>query len=404
MAAPQLDIDFNDPALIDDPWSLYDEIRKVGPVVWNDILEVWMVPGFAECVEVLDDPKAERFGVVGARYPEITFWFDAPNMIIADGVDHRRLRQGVSRFFTPSAVNRSWEGRVREVVEELLEPLVQGAESMDLISDFTKVPVVIVAELLGVPTERHDDFRRWSHAIISNLAFGHEAPEARREMDTALAELNEYLTEEIDRHRRDQPNDLMTVMVNMPDWSDAEIRSSAINLLIAGYDTTAKFMGLCLVALEKHPDQRRLLAERPELIPNALEEVLRCYGTAHRIIRLPVRDTVLSGVALKENQIIYLLLAAGNRDPARWEDPNRFDVRRAHQWHLGQPHLGFGLGPHVCIGAPLARLETRVALETLLRLAPDYRLRELDYGKTFGAYGPEGGIIETRVTPATAAG
>lgn len=400
MTAPRLDVDLNDPALTDDPWSLYDEIRALGPVVWNGILDVWMVTGFAECVEVLDDPKAERFGVVGARYPEVTFWFDAPNMIIADGADHRRLRQGVSRFFTPSAVNRTWAGRVREVVEELISPLVRGGESMDLISDFTKIPVVIVAEMMGVPAERHDDFRRWSHAIISNLAFGHEAPERRRVMDEALAELNEYLTEEMERHRLEQPDDLMTVMVNMPDWTDAEIRSSAINFLIAGYDTTAKFMGLCLVALENHPDQRRLLVENPALIPNAIEEVLRCYGTAHRIIRLPVRDTVLSGVELKANQIIYVLLAAANRDPARWEDANRFDIRRAHKPHLGQPHLGFGLGAHVCIGAPLARLETQVALETLLRLAPEYRLRELEYPKSIGAYGPEAGKIEIGVTSA----
>jgi cytochrome P450 len=204
----------------------------------------------------------------------------------------------------------------------------------------------------------------------------------------------------MERHRRDQPDDLMTVMVNMPDWSEAEIRSSTLNILVAGYDTTAKLMGECLVALEKHPDQRRMLVQNPELIPNAIEEVLRCYGTAHRIIRLPVHDTELAGVELKEGEIIYVLLAAGNRDPSRWEDPNRFDVTREQKWRLGQPHLGFGLGPHVCIGAPLARLETQVALETLLRLAPEYRLRELDYGKSIGAYGPEAGIIEVGVTSA----
>ncbi len=398
MKTPRFDVDLNDPALVEDPWSLYDEIRAAGRVVWNGVIDVWMVPGFDDCVEVLDDPKAERFGVVGARYPEVTFWFDAPNMIIADGADHRRLRQGVSRFFTPTAVNTTWDGRVREVVEGLLAPLVDSGESMDLISDFTKIPVVIVAEMLGVPEEHHEDFRRWSNAIISNLAFGHEAPEARRVMDQAIAELNAYLTEEMERHRRDQPDDLMTVMVNMPDWSEAEIRSSTLNILVAGYDTTAKLMGECLVALEKHPDQRRLLVEKPALIPNAIEEVLRCYGTAHRIIRLPVHDTVLAGTELKEGQIIYVLLASGNRDPSRWEDPNRFDVTREHKWALGQPHLGFGLGPHVCIGAPLARLETQVALETLLRLAPEYHLRELDYGKSIGAYGPEAGIIEVGVT------
>jgi cytochrome P450 len=188
--------------------------------------------------------------------------------------------------------------------------------------------------------------------------------------------------------------------MNMPDWSQAEILSSALNILVAGYDTTAKLMGECLVVLEQHPEERRLLADNLELVPNAIEEVLRCYGTAHRIVREPVRDTQLGGAELKDGDMIYLLLAAGNRDPSRWADPQRFDVRREFKLHLGQPHLGFGIGPHICLGAPLARLETKVALETILRLAPEYRLREIDYGKNYGARGPERGVIEVNVTSA----
>jgi cytochrome P450 len=269
-----------------------------------------------------------------------------------------------------------------------------------LIADFTKIPVVIVAEMLGVPEEHHEDFRRWSTTIITNLAFGHETPERRRVMDQAIAEVNDYLSDAIDQHRREQPDDLLTVMVSMPDWSEAEIRSSAINVLLAGYDTTAKLMGECLVALERHPDQRRLVAENLELVPNAIEEVLRCYGTTHAVVREVVEDVVLGGTELKAGQMIYVLLVAANRDPARWPDPHRFDTRREFKSHLGQPHLGFGIGPHICLGASLARLETRVALETLLRLAPEYRLREIDYGNTFFVRGPERGIIDVGVASA----
>ncbi len=390
---PSLDCDFTDPALIADPYTVYDQIRDVGPVVWNGLASGWMVAGWAECVEVLDDPKATRFGVVGARYPEVTFWFDAPNMIIADGAEHRRLRQGVSRYFTPTVVNKRWEPRVREVVQRQLTPLVDGDGTIDLIGDFTKIPVIIVAELLGIPEERHDDFRRWSHEIISNLKFGHESEENRRIMDRTIAELNAYLSTAIEEHRREQPDDLLTIMVNMPDWSDAEVRSSALNVLVAGYDTTAKLLGECLVALERHPDQRRLLVEHPELIPNAVEEVMRCYGAAHAIVRLAVTDTVLGAAELKGGDVLYVMLAAGNRDPARWPDPHRFDVRREFKPHLGQPHLGFALGPHICLGAPLARLEVQIALETLLQLAPEYRLSEIDYGESFFARGPEHGIV-----------
>ena len=398
MKMPQLDVDFSDPDLVDDPFPMYEKIRAAGRCVWNGLAQGWMVAGFDECAEVLGDPRGERFGVIGARHPEVTFWFDAPNMIIADGAEHRRLRQGVSRLLHPAAIAARWESRVREVVEELLAPLVGAGETVDLIADFTKIPVVIVAEMLGVPEERHDDFRRWSNAIISNLSFGHETPEKRRVMDEAIAELNEYLTEEIERHRTEKPDDLLTVMVNMPNWSDAEIRSSSVNLLLAGYDTTAKLMGESLVALEQHPEQRRLVAEDPALIPNAIEEVLRCYGASQAIIRLAVHDTVLGGAEVKAGEIIYTMLAAANRDPARWQDPDRFDVRRELKANLGhQAHFGFGWGPHVCLGAPLARLEVKAALETLLRLVPEYSLSDIDYGEAFFARGPEHGTINVRV-------
>ncbi len=401
MRTPSRDVDFTDPALVADPYSMYEEVRGVGPVVWNEAAQGWMVVGFDECLEVLDDPKAEHFGVVGARHPEVTFWFDAPNMIIADGAEHRRLRQGVSKHFTPSMVTRRWESRVRQVVEAQLSPIVRGSGSIDLIADFTKIPVIIVAELLGVPEEHHEDFRRWSNAIISNLKWGHESAENRRRMDVTIAEINEYLSRAIEEHRREQPDDLLTVMVNMPDWTEAEIRSSALNVLVAGYDTTAKLMGQALVALEQYPEQRRLLIEHPELIPNAVEEVLRCYGAAQSIIRENLHDNVLGGAQLQAGDMLYVMLAAGNRDPARWEDPFTFDVKRTFKSHLGQPHMGFALGPHICLGAPLARLEMQVALETLLRLAPDYRLHDIDYGDSFFARGPEAGTLDTHLVTAS---
>lgn len=395
MAVAQLDVDFYDHGVRDDPFPVYEEIRAAGRVVWNGAVSAWMIPGYDDCLELLSDTTGARFVTVGSRHPEVTFWFDAPNMIIADGPDHRRLRRGLARYFTPAVIERTWEPRVREVVEDLLSPLVDRHENVDLIADFTKIPVVIVAELLGVPEERHEDFRRWSSAVVGNMSYGHELPEKRHVMDEAIAELNEYVSEEIERHRRDKPDDLLTVMMNMPDWTEAEIRSSAVNLLLAGYDTTAKLMGECLLALQQHPDQRRLVAENPALIPNAIEEVLRWHGPVHVLARLASRDTVLAGTDLREGDILYAMLIPANRDPARWTDPERFDVRRPFQ-----PHLEFSVGTHVCIAAPLARLETRVALETLLHVAPEYRLRDIDYGDGVFSRGPAKGVIDINVSSA----
>jgi cytochrome P450 len=247
--------------------------------------------------------------------------------------------------------------------------------------------------MFGVPPQHHEDFRRWSNAVVSNVAFGNERPDARREMEEAVAELKTYLAEEIERHRKEPRDDLLDAMLKIPYWTDAEIRSTAILLLLAGYDTTAKLMSNCLQALEQHPDQRRQLVEDPSLVPGAIEEVLRWVGATQAVVRQVRRDTVLADTRLEAGDIVYTLLVAANRDPSRWADPHRFDIRREVK-----PNLAFGTGPHVCLGAPLARLETKVAIEALLRIAPDYHLRDIDYGNAFFARGAERGVIE-RKTP-----
>jgi cytochrome P450 len=386
--APRLDVDFSDPALVHDPFPVFEEIRSAGRVVWNDLAQAWMIAGYDDCAAMFTETKEGRLSVPGALRPEIFFWFDAPAISITEGEIHRRLRQPLARYFTPTAMERNWEARVYKVVDQLLVPLVDNHDSFDL-DDFTKVAVIVVAELLGVPEERHDDFRRWSNDLIRNIAFGHENPEAKRQMDQVVEKANEYLAEEIGRHRSERPDDLLTVMVDIPDWSDAEVRAVALNLLLAGYETTAKLMGSALVALEQHPEQRRLLVDNPALTANAVEEVLRWVGPTQAMVRVVVQDTDVAGTHLSPGEVVYLVFGAANRDPARWDDPQRFDVTRPFQ-----ANMGFGGGAHICLGASLARLETRVGLEGLLRLAPEYRLRDVDYGNGFFARGPEHGLID----------
>jgi cytochrome P450 len=389
---PRVDVDFSDPAVIADPFPMYEKIRDAGRVVWNGAVGAWMIPGYDDLLEVFSDTRGSRFAAVGA---EVFFWFDAPTMITIDGAEHTRLRQPLATYFTPAEMARRWEPRIREVVDDLLVPLTERHERFDL-ADFTKIPVIIVAEMFGVPPEHHEDFRRWSNAVVGNLAFGKERPDTRRAMEKAVVELKQYLTEEIERHRREPRNDLLNVMLNLPGWTEAEVRSTAILLLLAGYDTTAKLMSNCLEALEKHPEQRRLLVEDPSLIPGAIEEVLRWVGATHAVIRQVRQDTVLADTRLEAGEIVYALLVAGNRDASRWSDPHRFDIRRPVK-----PNLGFGTGPHICLGAPLARLETKVAVEALLRIAPEYHLRDLDYGTGFFARGAERGVIERRAKAAS---
>jgi cytochrome P450 len=256
------------------------------------------------------------------------------------------------------------------------------------------IPTVIVADMLGVRSDRYDDFQRWSHAIVSNLAWGAEREEIQAIMRRAAVEINEYIREEMERHRSERPDDLFTAMLNFSGekaMTDDEIRSTVVLLVLAGYDTTAKTMGNSLVALESHPDQRRQVAENAELLPAAIEEALRWSGPVqYTSPRLTLKDTEVGGVKISEGDTVYVFLAAANRDPRRWKDPDRFDIHRE-----SKSHVAFGWGPHLCLGAALARLETKVAIEYLLKIAPDYTLRDVDLGNSFFMRGPERGFIET---------
>jgi cytochrome P450 len=392
----QSDTNFFDPASREDPFPLYEEMRAIGNVVWSGPLQGWVVLGFEEAVSVLTDP-GDRFAILSGD-PEITFWFEAPNMITVDGPYHQRLRSALAPLFTRNSIAK-WERRVGEVVDQLLAPLSDGTDSFDLIGDFTTLPTVITADMLGIPEERFPDIRRWSHEVITNLSFGFEDEESHAVLKRAATEINAYLGEEIERHRKDQPDDLLTHMLNLSGdkaMTDEEIRSTAVLLLIAGYDTTAKTMANTLVALERNPDQRRLVVEDPALVPQAIEEGLRWFGTVQSLPRRALRPAVVDGIEVAAEETVYVFGAAANRDPRRWSDPQRFDVHRE-----AKSHLAFGYGPHLCLGAPLARLETRVAIEQLLRVAPEFHLRDVDFGKSPFIRGPERGIVEVgvRATP-----
>jgi cytochrome P450 len=386
---PRTDTNFHTQPTIADPYSIYEELRSLGSVVWNDAMQGWNVLGFDEVSEVLTD-AGERFTMLSSH---LAYWFEAPNLITVDGPYQRRLRGALSPYFTRSAIAK-WEQRVREVVEELVAPLREGKRSYDLIADFTMIPTVIVADMLGVRSERYEDFQRWSHAIVSNLAWGAESEEIQAIMRRAATEINEYIREEMERHRSERPNDLFTAMLDFSgekEMTDEEIRSTAVLLVIAGYDTTAKTMGNSLVALEAHPDQRRQVAENPELLAAAIEEAMRWSGPVqYTSPRLTIQGTELGGVKISEGDTVYVFLAAANRDPKRWKAPDRFDIHRE-----SRSHVAFGLGPHLCLGAPLARLETKVAIEYLLKIAPEYTLRDVDLGNSFFMRGPERGFIET---------
>ncbi len=387
MKFAELEVNIFDRSVVADPFPVYEEIRATGPVVWNGLVGAWMATGYDECQEILVD-YGKRFGQMNDD-SDVLPWFEGRNMIQVDGAEHARLRRALSPFFTRQATAR-WEERVAAAVDQVLTPLVEKG-SFDIINEFTTIPTVIVAQMMGIPRDHYDDFQRWSSTIVSNLSYGHEDPDIRKFLTNTGREANDYLFTEIERHRREQPDDLITAMLNMPDMEEAEIRSTALLLVLAGYDTTAKLMGNTLVALDQHPTMRAALVEEPALIPTAIEEVLRWVGVSHLNPRRVLQDTSFAGAELSAGDSIYVLQGAAGRDPVRWPDPDRFDIRREQK-----SHLGFGFGPHLCLGAPLARLETKIALERLLALAPHYQVRDVDYGVGLIVRGPERGFVDVK--------
>lgn len=379
------DLDLRDPAFLADPYPAYEGIRRAGRAVWNPALNAWMITGYEDCAEVLSDSSASRFRQVND--PEQVFWFDAPNMITVDGTEHQRLRTGLKPYFTRRAIAKL-EARIGAVVDGLLRPLASAGEFE--LAEFTMIPTVVVAEMFGVPDDRLEDFRRWSNVVTGNVSYGLENAAIRGEMMAAVRELNDYLAEEITRHRSGEFDDLLTAMLGMSEMTEAEMRSSAVNILLAGYDTTAKLLSMCLVALDEHPDQKRIVAGDPRLIPAMAEEVLRWSTIAQVLRRHVTTGTTMAGTHLAAGDTVYLVLGAANRDPSRWPHPDRFDVSREQR-----THLGFGHGAHLCLGIHLARLEVKVALERLLAAVPDFHLRDITFHGTIGLRGPDSGKVVT---------
>jgi cytochrome P450 len=383
-----LGMNFFTPEAIADPYSMYREIQRRGFTFWSDEMNGWTIFGFEEASAILSDPATFPLDV-----PAVP-WFVAPNLLTVEGDTHKRLRGVLAPYFTRSAVAR-WEVRVREIVRELLQPLEHGSGSYDLIEDFTKIPTVIVLDMLGVASEKYEDYRRWSHEIISNVNFAAESEAAQQVMLRASEEVKEEVSRELERHRRDRPDDLITAMIEASGaeaMSDDEVHSAVVLLVLAGYDTTAKTMASALIALQRNPDQRELLLAHPEKIPAAIEESLRwCSAGQYVLPRKAAKDVELGGRSIRAGDTVFAFIAAANRDPTRWDEPDRYDIDRE-----AKAHLGFGFGTHLCLGASLARLETTVALEELLRIAPHYRLSDIDYGSSFFVRGPEAGRITPR--------
>ena len=369
-----------------DPFPIYAQARRDEPVSVLPGFNLWSVTRYEDCVAILKNP--EVFSSNGQAYgPELFARTgglpteeQAPSMLVQDPPVHTRLRSLVNKAFTSRMVAQL-EPRIRAVTDELLAAVAEKG-TIDIIEDLaTPLPVIMIAEILGVEPERRADFKRWSDALALALGGGLLAPQVSAEAMAARQEFIDYFTYIFERRRAEPREDLVSNLLRLEAAGDHltpdEVMAMCILLLVAGNETTTNLIGNAMLAFGEHPEEYQRLLADPSLVPSAVEEVLRFYPPVQATVRFPKRDVEVGGQTIGARQPVVVWLASANRDEAVFPEPDRFDIARAEN-----RHLSFGLGIHFCLGAPLGRQELQISFSTLMDRFPSLELVEEPRWKT----------------------
>jgi cytochrome P450 len=333
---------------------------------------------------------------------------DRPSFLSLDPPDHTRLRRLVSKAFTPRTVARL-EPRIRAITSDLLTAAA-AAGQMEVVSQLAyPLPVRIISELLGVPVEDHPRFAGWSARLAHSLQpdFGLDAEAAKAKAEAAAVAGDEfavYFRDLIARRRAEPTEDLLSEMIAAEDdgerLNEDELIATCVLLLVAGHETTVGLISNAILALLRHPDQLALLRGDPSLAAGAVEETLRYDAPVQMTARVARGGLQIGPLAAPDGALVLLLLAATGRDPRVFDDADTFDIRRG-----STGHLAFAAGPHFCLGAPLARLEAAIALESFARRIqrPELVASSLDYKPNLNLRGPERLVVDFRSISAHAA-
>ena len=375
-------VDLFDPAFTVNPYPTYARLRSTAPVhraALPDGRGVWLITRYDDVLAVLKDERfvkdwrkvmtPEQLDQVPA-IPEVMKPLSR-NMLDTDPPDHERLRALVSKAFTPRLIERM-RGRVQAITDALLDT-VEGQGDMNLIDDYAfPLPVTVIAELLGVPSEDRDRFRQWSDAAVSG-----NATQAYMEkiLIPHMQAFTDYLLAMFEEKRKNPKDDLVSALVQAEEAGDKlsedELLGMVFLLLIAGHETTVNLIGNGVLALLEHPEQLRRLRDDPSLIKSAVEELLRYDGPVETSTeRFAGEDVAIGGTIIPKGEMVLVVIAAADRDPERFPEPDTLDIAR-----MENKHLAFGKGIHHCLGAPLARMEGQIAIGTLIERMPSLRLK-----------------------------
>ncbi len=387
--------DFNpfDPRLRSNPYEVYRELREEAPVFWSPMMQVWVLTRYDDILDALKDHRrysSERTRAVNPLVQQLESYRmssgplgTTPTMLSIDPPDHTRMRSLVNKAFTPRQVERV-RPHMQEIAEEMLGALPEPGR-MDVVADFAvPFPIIVIAEMLGIPAGDRTQFKSWSTDIAATLGGPFQPPEVLERSVTASNELADYFRSQIALRRAEPRDDLLSALCAVEEQgellSEDELIATCILLLIAGNETTTNLIGSGMYTLLENPDERRKLQADPSLMPSGIEEMLRYEPPAQMTSRIATESFELRGQRFEPGQVVLAALAAANRDPEVFPDPDRFDVTR-------QPnrHLAFGQGIHYCLGAPLAVVEARIAFESLLRRMPEPEaaFEAPDWGQSF---------------------
>jgi cytochrome P450 len=357
------------PEMQANPYPMYAFMRQASPVYFNEESGTWSVFGYDDVKQVLTENAIFASSPHRMAMPQAGNRFSG-SMINTDPPEHSRLRALVSRAFTPRAV-ANLEGRITELTSGLIDAVMPNGQ-MDLVHDLSApLPVMVISEMLGIPPDDRKQFKQWSDAIVasSNNIIGDDpalAEASGRAMQAMYAYFAPIMAQRRANPREDLISRLTSVEVDGERLSDSDIFSFCWLLLVAGNETTTNLISNAIITFLEQPDSLARLRAEPALLPSAIEEVLRYRSPVQAMFRFAARAVELHGQTIEQGRVVLAWIGSANRDESRFPDPDRFDIDRTPN-----PHIAFGNGIHFCLGAPLARLEARIALGAILERLHD---------------------------------
>lgn len=367
-----------EPDVLANPYPLYHRLLDEAPVHWDPFLHIWVVTHYNDVITILTHfsanrtPSPEQLIAMGLPKLAPIAQVLVRQMLFLDGAAHTRIRGLAAKAFTPRRVEQL-RSHIQDITDRLLDA-AQDAGHMDVIADIADpLPAIVTAELLGVPTSDWRQLTTWSTDFAEALGNFQHNPDNTDRVLRALDEMCVYFRDAIREHQAHPGDDLISALlsaeVDGDRLSEEEVVANSIMLMTGGQETTTNLIGNGMLTLLRHPDQLDLLRADPTLVHSAIEEMLRYESPIQYTTRLTPEDTRMGGKTIRKRQAVLAVMGAANRDPARFPDPDRFDIRRQDN-----RHLAFAWAAHFCFGAPLARLEAEIAFTSMLRRMPNASL------------------------------